>query len=78
MDTVGTGSASQFRLSERQLGWRPPYPRRGRGPSICGTRFILRDGRRVADALYELTLSGSDSSGEEWEPVKRTTKRRRR
>ena len=24
MDTVGTGSASQFRLSERQVGWKPP------------------------------------------------------
>ena len=52
-------------------GLRLPSPR-GR------VEAILRDGRRVADALYELTLSGSDSSGEEWEPVKRTTKRRRR
>jgi len=26
MDTVGTGSASQFRLYERQLGWKPPCP----------------------------------------------------
>ena len=41
MDTVGTGRSSQFRLSERQLGWRLPCPRRGRGPSISGTRFIL-------------------------------------
>ena len=40
MDTVGTGSASQFRLYERQLGWKPPCPRRGRRPSISGTRFI--------------------------------------
>ena len=40
---------------------------------------VLRDGRRVADALYELTL-GSDSSGDDWEPVKRrpSTKRRRK
>ena len=52
-------------------GLRLPSPR-GR------VEAILRDRRRVADALYELTLSGSDSSGEEWEPVKRTTKRRRR
>ena len=42
MDTVGTGSASQFRLYERQLGWKPPYPRRGRRPSVSGTRFIRR------------------------------------
>ena len=40
MDTVGTGSASQFRLYERQLGWKPPCPRRGRRPSISGTRFM--------------------------------------
>ena len=40
MDTVGTGRASQFRLSERQFGWRLPCPRRGRRPSISGTRFI--------------------------------------
>ena len=31
---------------------------------------ILRDGRRVVDALYELSL-GSDSSGEDWTPAKR-------
>ena len=40
MDTVGTGRAQQVRLSERQLGWRLPCPRRGRAPSISGTRFI--------------------------------------
>ena len=34
MDTVGTGRASQFRLSERQFGWRLPCPRRRRRPSI--------------------------------------------
>ena len=45
-------------------GLRLPSPR-GR------VEAVLRDGRRVADALYELTLSGSDSSGEEWEPAKR-------
>jgi hypothetical protein len=32
---------------------------------------ILRDGRRVVDALYELSLGGSDSSGEDWTPAKR-------
>ena len=42
MDTVGTGRASQFRLSERQLGWKPPCPLRRRRPSISGSRFILR------------------------------------
>ena len=41
MDTVGTGRASQFRLSERQLGWRLPCPRRGRRPSLSGTRFRM-------------------------------------
>ena len=41
MDTVaGTGLAPQVRLSERQLGWRLPCPRRGRGPSVSGTRFM--------------------------------------
>jgi hypothetical protein len=45
MDTVGTGSASQFRLSERQVGWKPPHPPRTptwhrpefrlEGPQIC-------------------------------------------
>eukprot|EP00964_Phaeocystis_antarctica_P165097 scaffold144450_cov130-Phaeocystis_antarctica.AAC.1 len=40
MGTVDTGRASKFRLSERQVGWRLPYPRlRGR-PSISGPRFI--------------------------------------
>ena len=43
-------------------------PPRGR------VEVILRDGRRVADALYELELSGSDSSGDDWEPA---TRRRR-
>ena len=33
---------------------------------------ILRDGRRVHDALYEMALSGSDSSGDDWEPAKRS------
>ena len=42
MDTVGTGSASQFRLSERQLGWKPPHPGRGRDVTPSGTRFIHR------------------------------------
>jgi hypothetical protein len=32
---------------------------------------ILRDGRRAADALYELSLGGSDTSGEDWIPAKR-------
>ena len=32
---------------------------------------ILRDGRRAADALYELSLGGSDTSGEDWVPAKR-------
>ena len=45
-------------------GLRLPSPRRL-------VEAILRDGRRVNDALYELALSGSDSSGEEWEPAKR-------
>eukprot|EP00964_Phaeocystis_antarctica_P090055 scaffold57545_cov33-Phaeocystis_antarctica.AAC.1 len=36
MDTVGTGRASQFRLSERQFGWRPAHLRRRRRPSISG------------------------------------------
>ena len=45
MDTVGTGSASQFRLYERQLGWKPPYPRRGRRPSVSGTPFIKKTER---------------------------------
>ena len=41
-------------------------------PSPRGrVKAILRDGRRVNDALYELALSGSDSSGEDWEPAKR-------
>ena len=41
-------------------------------PSPRGwVEVILRDGRRVNDALYELALSGSDSSGEDWEPAKR-------
>ena len=35
---------------------------------------ILRDGRRITDALYELALSGSDSSGEDWAPAKRRRK----
>ena len=48
-------------------GLRLPSPR-GR------VEVILRDGRRVADALYELALSGSDSSGDDWEPA---TRRRR-
>ena len=46
---------------------RLPSPRRR-------VEAILRDGRRVADALYELAISGSDSSGDEWEPVKRRRK----
>ena len=29
---------------------------------------ILRDGRRAADALYELSLGGSDTSGDDWTP----------
>ena len=45
-------------------GLRLPSPR-GR------VEAILRDGRRVDDALYELALSGSDSSGDDWEPAKR-------
>ena len=44
MDTVGTGRAQQVRLSERHLGWKPPHPRRGRAPSISGTRFIVTVG----------------------------------
>ena len=32
---------------------------------------ILQDGRRAADALYELSLGGSDTSGEDWTPAKR-------
>ena len=52
-------------------GLRLPSPR-GR------VEAILRDGRRVADALYELAISGSDSSGEEWEPVKRRPSAKRR
>ena len=41
-------------------------------PSPRGrVELILRDGRRVDDALYELALSGSDSSADDWEPAKR-------
>ena len=40
MGTVDTGRASKFRLSERQVGWRLPYPRLRRRPSISGPRFI--------------------------------------
>ena len=37
---------------------------------------ILGQGTRVADALFELPLSGSDeSSGDEWTPVKRRRRR---
>ena len=32
---------------------------------------ILRDGRCAADALYELSLGGSDTSGDDWTPAKR-------
>ena len=35
---------------------------------------ILQDGRRAADALYELSLGGSDTSGEDWTPAKRRRK----
>ena len=49
MDTVGTGRAQQVRLSERQLGWRLPCPRRGRRPSISGTRFIPPLAARAAE-----------------------------
>ena len=41
MDTMDTGRASKFRLSERQVGWRLPYPRRGGRPPISGPRFIV-------------------------------------
>ena len=45
-------------------GLRVPSPR-GRVDAI------LRDGRRTIDVLYELALSGSDSSGEDWAPAER-------
>ena len=51
MDTVGTGSASQFRLYERQLGWKPPCPRRGRRPSKSGTRRCAQPEVREPSAL---------------------------
>ena len=50
MDTVVTSRAPQVRLSERQLGWRLPCPRRERGPSVSRTRFIRRPRRRHEDA----------------------------
>ena len=56
MDTVGTGRSSQFRLSERQSGWKPPYPRRGRRPSISGTRFIGSDTRITHETDTLVTL----------------------
>lgn len=62
-DRVGYGAGSPC-ADELIDGLRLPSPR-GR------VEAVLRDGRRVADALYELAVSGSDSSGEEWEPVKR-------
>eukprot|EP00964_Phaeocystis_antarctica_P047496 scaffold27466_cov48-Phaeocystis_antarctica.AAC.2 len=43
MGTVDTGRASKFRLSERQVGWRLPYPRLRRRPSISGPRFMPRE-----------------------------------
>ena len=57
MDTVGTGHASQFRLSERQFGWLP-CPRRHTQCARLGTESALASSTVPASSEGLLAPSG--------------------